>query len=559
MSEGNLIRLFEESIRKYWDSSAFSDYGKKPFSYQEVAGKILLFHAIFRKSNIKRGDKIALVGPNSVNWAITCLSTITYGAVIVPILCDFHAEDIQHIVNHSDARYLFVAKPIYDRIDEETMPGLEAIFSLEDFALFYRKDKHLRKVVKECEKEIKERKKPITPASFSLPSGIDNSELAALIYTSGTTGFSKGVMLHYNSLLANIMYARSNIRLDVGEKMLSFLPLAHSYACSFDFLFPFSIGCHITFLGQIPSPKILMEAFEEIKPCIVLFVPLIMEKLYRKRLAPLLNRGAVKMILRLPALSSVLKNKIRRKLEKAFGGRFHEIVIGGAALNSEVEKFLKSIGLRFSIGYGMTECGPLISYARWNEHRIGSAGRIIDCLELKIDSKDPHNEVGEIMVKGENVMLGYYKNEAATREVLEEDGWLHTGDLGVVDKDGFIYIKGRSKSLILGPSGQNIYPEEMESRLNSMPFILESLVLEDDGNIIALVYPDWEAVDVLKSKDQDVEKWLEKKMEENRAAVNDELPSYSRISRIQLHAEPFEKTPTQKIKRFLYQIQSPAS
>jgi len=557
MLQNNFIELLEESVKKYWDSPAFSNFGEKPLNYKEIAEKILLFHDVFRKSKIKRGDKIAVVGPNSVNWAITYLSTITYGAVIVPILCDFHAEDIQHIVNHSDARYLFVAKSIYDRIDEETMPGLEAVFSLEDFSLYYRKEKRLRKMVKEAEKKLK--KEGVTKEDFSLPSGIENSDLAAILYTSGTTGFSKGVMLPNNSLLANVMFARNNITLEVGSRVLSFLPLAHSYPCSFDFLFPFTVGCHITFLGQMPSPKILLGAFAEVKPCLILFVPLILEKLYKKQIAPLLNKGAVKTMLRLPALSSLLKNKIRKKLEAAFGGNFRQIVIGGAALNCDVEKFLKNIGLRFTVGYGMTECGPLISFAHWDEHRAESVGKTIGCLESKIASSDPVREVGEILVRGENVMLGYYKNEEATREVLDEEGWLRTGDLGVFDQDGFIYIKGRSKNMILGPSGQNIYPEEIESKLNVMPFIQESLVMDEKGSLIAIVYPDWESVDALKVKDEEAEKWLEKKMEENRKAVNETLPNYCRLSRIQFHAEPFEKTPTQKIKRFLYQVKTPAA
>ena len=556
MLKQNFNELFSEAIRQNWELPAFTDYDGATLSYREVARWILTFHAVFEKSRIKPGDKIALCGRNSSNWAIAYLATVTYGATAVPVLSDFHVEDIQHIVNHSQSRFLFLDKAIYAHLDEEMMPEVEAIFSLEDFHLFYRQDKHLRALKKEAQKAMEEKFQDLTAEQFSFPATVTNDQIAALIYTSGTTGFSKGVLLPYNSLVANILFAQNNITLEKNASMISLLPLAHCYPCSFEFLFPVSLGCHIVFLGQLPSPRVLLQAFAEVRPRLIFFVPLIMEKVYKKQIAPLIGKGMIKGLLRMPGVSSVLKQKIKKKLREAFGGNFEVIVIGGAALNGEVEDFLKSINFPFTVGYGMTECGPLISYAPWDKIPPRSVGKPITHLELKIDSPDPRREVGEIMVKGENVMRGYYKNEEATKEVLDADGWLHTGDLGLLDEEGNIYIKGRSKNLLLGPSGQNIYPEEIESKLNNLPFVQESIILEDDGNLIALVYPDWEAVDALQSKDQDGEKWLQKKMEENRLALKKLLPAFVNITRIRLHAEPFEKTPTQKIKRFLYQTKA---
>lgn len=545
-------RLFEESIRRYWDSPAFTDYRKGTLTYGEVAKKILLLHAVFKGRSIKPGEKIALIGPNSTNWAIVYLATIIYGAVIVPILSDFHDDDIQHILIHSESRVLFAIEAIAAKIDEERMDKLTTVVSLNTLELISYKDRQLPGKIREIEEEEKEKTARITPESFTLPPDRNDSELAALVYTSGTSGFSKGVMLPYRSLMANTIFAQENLRLDIAEQTLSFLPLAHSYASAFDLLFPFTVGCHITFLGQMPSPKILIEAFAEVKPSLILFVPMILEKLYKKKLAPLLSRRSMKILLKTPLLSRLIAGKIRGKLTETFGGNFKEIMIGGAALNAEVEDFLKKIKLPVTVGYGMTECGPLISYSPWYEHRARSVGKAITPVELKIDSGDQLHQVGEIMVRGENVMLGYYKNNEATREVLDEEGWLRSGDLGVVDKDGFIYIRGRSKSLILGPSGQNIYPEEIESKLNVMPYVQESLVISDNDKLVALVYPDWDAVDAEKGEHGDNENWLRKQMEEVRSEVNIRLPAYSRIAAIRLHGDAFEKTPTHKIKRYRY-------
>ncbi len=545
-------RLFEESIKEFWESPVFTDYGGETISYRQAAQKILLLQSIFRRRGIKPGEKIALIGTNSTNWALVYLATVTYGAVVVPILPEFHDEDVQHILSHSESRILFADDTIAARIDEERLEHLQTVVSLDTLNLLYYRDKHLPDAVQQTEEEEKERIEAVTAAEFSLPADQDENEMAALVYTSGTSGFSKGVMLPYRSLLANVNFARDNMRLDMAERILSFLPLAHAYAASFDFLFPFSVGCHITFLGQMPTPKILIEAFGRVRPSLILFVPLIIEKLYKKRLAPLLRHGPVSVLNRLPGVSALIGKKINKKLTETFGGNFKELVVGGAALNEEVETFMKKIKIPLTVGYGMTECGPLISYAPWYEHRPQSVGRAITDLECRIDSPDPFREVGEIMVRGPEVMLGYYKNRESTREVLSEDGWLRTGDLGLIDEDGFIYIKGRSKNMILGPSGQNIFPEEIESRLNVLPYVQESLVREEGGRLIALVYPDWDAVDAQRGGKEDNLEWLAGKMKENRQEVNRQLPAYCRLAEIRLHGDAFEKTPTHKIKRYRY-------
>jgi len=387
----------------------------------------------------------------------------------------------------------------------------------------------------------------LSNTNFKLPD-IQNDELAAIVYTSGTTGFSKGVMLPHNSLSVNIRYAQNNIPLKFGDKVVSFMPLAHSYGCAFEFLFPLSIGCHVTFLSKIPSPKIIIKAFQDVKPQLILSVPLIIEKIYKKQILPAISTGTVKYFVKIPGLSSVILGKIRQKLIDVFGGQFIEIVIGGAGFNPEVETFLKKIKFPFTNGYGMTECGPLISYDGWQTNKAFAVGKVIDALEIKIDSDDPENIVGEIMVRGENVMLGYYKNEQATNEAIDKNGWLHTGDLGLIDKDGYIFIKGRSKNMLLGSSGQNIYPEEIEAMLNNMQLVNESVVISKDNKLVALVYPDYELVDASNIS----ESKLMDRIEENRKELNAKLPAFAAISKIEIYSEEFEKTPTKKIKRFLY-------
>jgi long-chain acyl-CoA synthetase len=539
MLKENLVKLFETSIIDNWQLPAFSNYTESSVNYEEVGRKILWLHRFYEINEINPGDKIALLGKNSVNWAIVYLATVSYGAVIIPILPDFKAEEVHHIVNHSDSRMLFVADALYENLDNDRMSHLDGIFSLFDFSIHYKPKK----------KDIKipEKLSEMEKSEFRLPK-VTNDELAAIVYTSGTTGFSKGVMLSHNSLSANVMFAQNNMPLKAGDSLVSFMPLAHSYGCAFEFLFPFSLGCHITFLSKIPSPKIIVQAFQTVRPRLILSVPLIIEKIYRKQIKPALNKRATRMLLSLPGLNKVVKNKVRTKLADVFGNNFHEIVIGGAALNKEVESFLRDLDFPYTVGYGMTECGPLISYSGWSEIKAGSVGKSVDTLQVRIDSEDPENTVGEIIVRGENVMEGYYKNEQATAETIDEDGWLRTGDLGVIDKDGFIYIRGRSKNMLLGPSGQNIYPEEVEAQLNNMPFVQESLIVERNSKLVALVYPDYDTVDA----DNLTEPQLVEKMEENRKALNQETASFVSIARIELVPEEFEKTPTKKIKRYMY-------
>jgi len=550
MLKENLVKQFEISMKNNWDIPALSDFNGKSLTYGEVAENIIWLHYIFEKAQIKREDKIALIGKNSVNWALTYLATITYGAVIVPILPDFHAEDVHHIVNHSDSVLLFALESIYEKLDETKMQNLEAIFSLEDFKLFYYKKKSLVTIIEKSKDNFLDKYDGfLTAEKLSFPE-ISNNELAEIVYTSGTTGFSKGVMLPHNSLLANVIYAQNHMDLKPGDTIASFLPIAHTFGCAFEFLFPFSVGCHITFLGKIPSPKVVLQAFKQVRPRLILSVPLVLEKIYDKQIRAALDKGIVKILINTPLLKNLIYKKICKKLIEAFGGNFKEIVIGGAALNEKVETFLKMIGFPVTVGYGLTECGPLVSYAPWDEHKTSSVGKIVDTLEVRIDSDDQQKIVGEILVRGENVMLGYYKNEEATNEAIDKDGWLHTGDLGVVDEDGFIFIKGRCKSMILGPSGQNIYPEEIEAKLNNLPFIQESLVVQKNKKLIALVYPDLELADA-KGID---EKKLTVKMEENRKFINRQLPPYCPITKIELSPEEFEKTPTQKVKRYLYTL-----
>jgi long-chain acyl-CoA synthetase len=547
MIKENFIQFIESSIKSNWDISAFSDYKGDSYNYSDVAVRIARIHLAFEQGGIVRGDKVALLGKNSAHWTMIYLATISYGAVIVPILPDFKPIDVHHIVNHSDSKILFVSENILETLKEKEMANIKAIFSISNFTLL-KGDKEVRNNLEKTD-ALFAAKYPegLSPDNFSFAE-VPNKDLAVISYTSGTTGFSKGVMLSHNNLIANLVYAHNNMPLKSGDAIVSFLPLAHAYGCAFEFLFPFTLGCHITFLTRTPSPQVILGAFREIRPRLVLAVPLIMEKIYKKQLLPVLEKPSMKFLLNVPGINKVIHKKIRTKLIDVFGGNFHEIVIGGAALSKDVELFLNKIKFPFSIGYGMTECGPLISYAGWDKTKLGSAGKLVDNMEVKIDSSDPYNEVGEIMVRGENVMMGYYKNEKATKEVIDNDGWLHTGDLGIIDSENFIFIKGRSKSMLLGPSGQNIYPEEIEAKLNNLNYILESVVIENKGRLVALVYPDNETA----KNDGVQEVQLEAIMENHRKNLNKELPVYMNLSRIRIYPEEFEKTPKKNIKRFLY-------
>ncbi|GAK51920.1 AMP-dependent synthetase and ligase [Candidatus Moduliflexus flocculans] len=551
MLSERLIHTLEQSIKEHWELPAFSDYQGETFTYAQVGWRIAYLHEVFRRSHVKQGDKIALFGKNSANWTISYLAAVTYGAVIVPILPDFIPENVQHIVNHSDAILLFVAETLYENLEGAEMPHLHGVFSLSDFSVLYHpKKQHFEQTLRQAEAAFPPLNNPgLTPDKFALPA-IQNDALASIVYTSGTTGFSKGVMLSHNSLIANVLFAQQNMPLVAGDTILSFLPLAHCYGCAFEFLFPFSVGCHITLLNKTPSPKVLLQAFREIRPRLILSVPLILEKIYNRQVKPALNKPIIQFALKLPIIRGILLRKICRKLTDSFGGNFTEIVIGGAALNQEVEQFFKLIKFRVTVGYGMTECGPLISYAPWNQHRPQSSGKTINFLEATIDSEDPRQIAGDILVKGENVMIGYYKDPDATRNTFVREQWLNTGDIGTIDEDGFIYIKGRSKNMILGASGQNIYPEEIEALLNNLPFVQESLVLEKQGKLFALVFPDFDAADAKGVS----EAQLPDRMEANRRELNKRLPAYCAVSKIELYPKEFEKTPTRKIKRFLYTI-----
>ncbi|MBN1988185.1 MAG: AMP-binding protein [Bacteroidales bacterium] len=545
----NFIKEFvERSIRENWDQPSLSDYQGKTFTYSEVAMQIHKLHRTFEAWEVNPGDKIAIIGRNNSNWAITYLAVISYGAVVVPILADFAASDVHHIVTHSDSVMLFAGEFVWENLDEESMPGVRAIYSLAKFQPLVARSKDMAQRAALALKKAEVEAASLTPEKV-VYRNTPNSNLAVISYTSGTTGFSKGVMLSHNSLAANIDFGRKNIGVRAKDKIVSFLPLAHAYGVAFEFLMPFAVGCHVTFLTRTPSPKIILQAFQEIKPRLVLAVPLILEKIYKKQLLPIISKPTIRALINTPVINRLIYKKVNKTLTNAFGGNFIEIVIGGAALNAEVEDFLRKIKFPVTVGYGMTECGPLISYAGWRESAKGSCGKLLPTLEMKIDSVDPQNEVGEILVRGENVMEGYYKNAEATTASIDSDGWLHTGDLGVVDSNGFIYIRGRSKSMILGPSGQNIYPEEIEAKLNNMPFVQESLVIESNHKLVALIYPEMETADEAGLSLADIEKV----MEEHRKTLNATLPNFMQVSRVKLYPEEFEKTPKRSIKRFLYQ------
>ncbi len=549
MMEKKLVELIQDSITNNWDIQAMTNYKGDSVTYGDVGEKIASLHIIFEACHLKKGEHVALVGKNSVNWAITYLAVVTYGGVIVPVLPDFKPNEMHHIINHSDSKILFVADNIFEELDKSKIKEISHVFSLTDFSLLLpAKQKNVNKVLEDLPGALKKK----FPEGFNSKvlkfDSIDNDELAKISYTSGTTGFTKGVMISHNNLVANIIYANKNMPLEPGDNIVSFLPLAHCYGCAFEFLWPFTLGCHITFLTKNPSPQVILQAFREIRPKLVLAVPLIIEKIYKKQILPLLNKSSIKLLLKTPVLNRVLKNKVRKKLTDVFGGNFHEIVIGGAPLNKEVEEFLNEIKFPFSIGYGMTECGPLISYANWDKTKLGSAGKVVDTLQIKIDSTDPFEKAGEIMVKGENVMKGYYKNPEETNVTFEDYGWMRTGDLGLLDKENFVFIMGRNKSMILGPSGQNIYPEEIEAKYNNMPYVQESLVIEKENKLIILIYPDYELMD----KNNISDKELKDIFESHRKTLNDQMPGFMGISDTKIFAEEFEKTPKKSIKRFLY-------
>jgi long-chain acyl-CoA synthetase len=547
MIKERLIGYIEQSIRQNWDIEALSNYKEKGFSYREIAEKILKLHIFFKDAGIKEGDKISLVGRNSASWCVVYLASVTYGAVIVPLLPDFKPEDLTNLTNNSDSVLLFIDDKIFETLDPEKMPLIKAVVSLDDFSMIMAKNSDLKSNYMSLDGKYHEAYPDLKPEDIKF-SDISNDKLAVISYTGGTTGGSKGVMLSHNSLAANVRFAQTHMPLEPGDPLVSFLPLAHTYGCAFEFLFPFTFGCHITILSKTPSPAVIVQAFKEIKPRLVLSVPLVIEKIFKKQLLPVISKPHMKILLAIPGINMFLHKKINAKLTETFGGRFKEIVIGGAAFNPEAERFFRKIGFRFTVGYGMTECGPLISYTSWDTTRLGGSGKPVDTLEVKIDSADPQKEIGEIILKGENVMMGYYKNEKGTGEMIDEEGWMHTGDLGIMDSDGNIFIKGRSKSLLLGPSGKNIFPEEIEAVFNNMDYIAESLVISEDNKLIALICPDVEAV----KKDNISDEQLMKIFEEARKTVNERIPDFMAVHKFRIHNEEFAKTPKRSIKRFLY-------
>jgi long-chain acyl-CoA synthetase len=550
--EKSFLKLIEGSVKQNWDLPAFTDYKGNTLKYSDVARKIDKIHIIFERTGINKGDKIALIGRNSSNWAVAFLATVSYGAVVVPILPDFKPDNVHHIVNHSDSVALFSGEPIWENLDESQMRGVKCIISLTDFSILHENTPFSVKKIRNEVDNLFAEKYPngFSHESINYHHDQNPEEICIINYTSGTTGFSKGVMLPYRSLWSNMMFANEVMPLVPGDKQVSILPLAHAYGAAFEFLFQVTRGCHIHFLTRNPSPKIILEAFDEIKPRVVLSVPLIIEKIYKKNILETIKRPSLRILLKVPIIDKRIKKTINNKLSSVFGGNFIEVIIGGAALNPEVEAFLRDINFRYTVGYGMTECGPIITYDSSKTTRLNSAGKAVVNMEVKIESPDPQNIVGEILVRGMNVMLGYYKNEEATNQTIDEQGWLHTGDLGLLDKDGYLYIKGRCKNMLLGPSGQNIYPEEIEAQINNLPYVQESLVIEQEGKLIALIFPDFDAADVAGISTDE----LENVMEANRKALNKTVPSYCQISKVKLYPEEFEKTPKRSIKRFLYQM-----
>ena len=548
--EKSFIAFVEESIKKHWNLDALTDYKGATLQYKDVARKIEKLHILLAESGIKPGDKVAVCGRNSSHWGVAFLAILTYGAVAVPILHEFKADNIHNIVNHSEARLLFVGDVVWESLNEAEMPLLEGIILMTDFTLLVCRSKQLE-YAREHLNELFGKKFPRNFRREHVSYRRDNpEELAVINYTSGTTSFSKGVMLPYRSLWANTQFAFDVLTLKPGDRIVSMLPMAHMYGLAFEFLYEVACGCHVFFPTRMPSPKIIFQAFADVKPHIVIAVPLIIEKIIKKNVLPKLETLKMKVLLKVPIINDKIKATVREQMIQGFGGNFYEVIIGGAAFNQEVEKLLKSIDFPYTVGYGMTECGPIICYEDWKRFKPGSCGKAAPRMEVRIDSPDPQNIVGEILTRGDNVMLGYYKNPEATAQILDADGWLHTGDLGVMDEEGNVTIKGRSKNMLLGPSGQNIYPEEIEEKLNNLPFVAECIVIQqNDNKLVALIYPDFEDAYSQGMSDSDIEA----AMEENRTTLNAELPAYSQISRIKIYPEEFEKTPKKSIKRFLYQ------
>lgn len=547
--EQSFIAYIEESIKKNWDLDALTDYDGATLQYKDVARKIEKLHIIFEGSGIKKGDKIAICGRNSSHWGVSFLATLTYGAIAVPILHEFKSDNIHNIVNHSEARLLLVGDVVWENLNEAAMPLLEGVVMMNDFSVLVSRTEKLTHA-REHLNELFGQRYPKNFRTEHINYHKDQpEELAVINYTSGTTSYSKGVMLPYRSLWSNTKFAHEVLTLNPGDKLVSMLPMAHMYGLAFEFLYEFSVGCHIYFLTRMPSPKIIFQAFAEVKPNLIIAVPLIIEKIIKKSVLPKLETPTMKILMKVPVINDKIREKVREQMINGFGGNFEAVIVGGAAFNHEVEGFLKQIEFPYTVGYGMTECGPIITYVDWKRFKTGSCGVAAPRMEVKILSPDPQNIVGEIVCKGANVMLGYYKNEEATAQVIDKDGWMHTGDLGIIDEEGNLFIKGRSKNMLLGPSGQNIYPEEIEEKLNNMPYVAESIVVQQNDKLVGLVYPDFDDAFAHGLNNDDIERV----MEENRVALNGELPAYSQLAKMKIYPEEFEKTPKKSIKRFLYQ------
>ena len=541
----------ERSIIKNWHLDALTDYKGATLQYHDVARKIEKLHILFENSDVKKGDKIAVCGRNSSQWAVAFLAIITYGAIVVPIQNEFKPEQIHNIVNHSDAKLLFVGDVVATQVDATKMPGLEGIIYIPDYSLVVSRTDKLT-YAREHLNEMFGIKYPKYFRKNHVNYYIDQdpNELAMINYTSGTTGFSKGVMVPYRALWGNADFAENVLgkKIKAGDSVISILPMAHMYGMAFEFIFEFIKGCHIFYLTRIPSPAIIAEAFGRIKPAVIIAVPLVIEKIIRKKVFPKIQNNRMRMLLHMPVISKKVKEKICDQVSNAFGGNFYEVIIGGAAFNQEVERFLHGVGFKYTVGYGATECAPIICYEDYKNFVPGSCGKAALHMMVRIDSPDPENVPGEILAKGPNVMLGYYKNEEATKQTIDENGWYHSGDLGTMDGDGNVFIKGRSKNMLLGASGQNIYPEEIEDKLNSLALVAESVVIQKGDKLVALVYPDFDEAQSLNLGRSE----LEEIMEQNRQELNTMVPAYSKVSEIRIHDEEFEKTPKKSIKRFLY-------
>ena len=543
-------KLYQDAFKKYWDRPAISNYQGMTLHYRDVARRIEKLHIMFEECGLAKGDKVALCSRNQANWAIAFLSAMTYGAVPVPLLHEFKSANIHHLVNHSEAKILFVDEVIWEGLSETEMPGLQAIIQVNTFKLLYAADEKITQA-REHLNELFGRKYPnaFTPEDLNYYED-SADELAIINYTSGTSGFSKGVMIPYRAIRSNVEFATKVLPgLDCTKSVVSMLPSAHMYGLMFELLYELSVGAHVHFLSRVPSPKIIMNALAEVKPYVIIAVPLIIEKIYKSKIKPILEKEGIRVLMKLPVLNQVVLNKIRAELIAAFGGEFYEVIIGGAAFNKEVEAFFKKMNFPFTVGYGMTECAPIITYDDWQTEKLHSCGKAAPNMEVRIASVDPANVPGEIQIKGANVFLGYFKNPEATAEVLTEDGWFRTGDMGVMDAEGSLFIKGRTKCMILGPSGQNIYPEEVETVINSQPYVVDSLVVEDNGGLTALIYPNF--ADGLRDgmNQQAFVAYMEGTLND----LNKELPNYAKLKKIKVMFEDFERTPKKSIKRYLYQ------